>query len=91
MDSEKASSLLSSKIQYSKSNTVQGLRGNIYQLKLLMLFVKIGCKHNLRFRLATELVDADKFDDLVFQCENDQRDGLVHRFLQAKHRSDETK
>lgn len=92
MDSGKVPNLFASKLTgYSKSDSVYAVRGFIYQLKLLMMYVMISTKHNLKFRLATELVEAEKFDDLVFQCENEQRDRITHRFVQAKHRHDESK
>ncbi|XP_008207241.1 uncharacterized protein LOC100678007 [Nasonia vitripennis] len=65
------------------------VHGNIYQLKLLMLFLYRGVSHKYSFRLGTEIQEAKKFDDLVF--EYDVRGERVYRLLQAKHRLDESK
>jgi len=63
----------------------KSLHGNDYQLKLLMLFASQGINCDVAFRLATEMDEAEKFDDLVFRYTDDQ--GYVkYRFLQAKHR-----
>jgi len=76
---------------YSASGLKNTLHGNIYQLKLLMLFLKRGLDKGYFFRLATEMDDAEKFDDLVFEYENERKDGKICRFLQAKHKQDESK
>ena len=76
---------------YSASGLKNTLHGDIYQLKLLMLFLKRGLDKGYSFRLATEMDDAEKFDDLVFEYENERKDGTICRFLQAKHTQDETK
>ncbi|WP_341816351.1 ankyrin repeat domain-containing protein [Wolbachia endosymbiont (group A) of Nomada goodeniana] len=80
--------------EYTKSGLVHTLHGDIYQLKLLMLFVKRGLDRGYLFKLATEMDTAEKFDDLVFQYEKNNADGIeekVGRFLQAKHKQDESK
>jgi hypothetical protein len=77
--------------EYSASGLKHTLHGNIYQLKLLMLFLKRGLEKRYTFRLATEMDAAKKFDDLVFQYQNERQDGRVYRFLLAKHKQDETK
>ncbi len=64
--------------------------GNLYQLKLNMYFYYRALALNYYFRLATEWEDAEKFDDLVFQYEDDNQ-RKKYRFLQAKHKLDETK
>ncbi|GAB6032265.1 hypothetical protein CHUAL_010907 [Chamberlinius hualienensis] len=61
------------------------LHGDIYQLKLLMLFLKRGLDLKYAFRLATEWEEAEKFDDIVFEF---HESGLIHyRFFQAKHKA----
>ncbi|XP_008207240.1 uncharacterized protein LOC103316246 [Nasonia vitripennis] len=65
------------------------VHGNIYQLQLLMLFLYRGVSHKYSFRLGTEIQEAKKFDDLVF--EYDVRGERVYRLLQAKRRLDESK
>lgn len=80
--------------KYSKSGLVYTLHGDIYQLKLLMLFVKRGLDRGYLFELATEMDIAEKFDDLVFQYKKnnaDRTEEKVGRFLQAKHKQDEDK
>ncbi|XP_065208109.1 uncharacterized protein LOC135836944 [Planococcus citri] len=78
----------------SKYHAAAGLKltihGNVYQLKLLTLFLKRGLKLKYSFILATELVEAEKFDDIVFGY-TDENGKDVCRFLQAKHKQDETK
>ncbi|WP_339045373.1 ankyrin repeat domain-containing protein [Candidatus Mesenet endosymbiont of Agriotes lineatus] len=74
---------------YRASGLKHSLHGNIYQLKLLMLFLNRGLKEGYDFRLATEWDDAEKFDDLVFKYTDQGQD--KYRFLQAKHKQDESK
>jgi hypothetical protein len=65
------------------------VHGNIYQLKLLMLFLYRGVSHKYSFHLGTEIEEAKKFDDLVFEYTKDNR--KEYQLLQAKHRLDESK
>ncbi|BBB15775.1 ankyrin repeat domain protein [Candidatus Rickettsiella viridis] len=65
------------------------LHGALYQLKLHMLFLKRGLEFGYSFRLAVEWDAAEKFDDLVFQYMDSNK--KKYRFLQAKHKLDETK
>ncbi|MBD0391954.1 ankyrin repeat domain-containing protein, partial [Wolbachia endosymbiont of Pentalonia nigronervosa] len=67
----------------------QGLHGEIYQLKLLMLFLKRGVDNQYSFRLSTEKKEAKKFDDLFFEITKDGK--KEYRLLQAKHKDDESK
>ncbi|WP_341818977.1 ankyrin repeat domain-containing protein [Wolbachia endosymbiont (group B) of Phasia obesa] len=70
-----------------ESASTASLHGTVYQLKLLMLFLKRGADKGYSFGLATEVKIAEKFDDIVFRFyENGKK---VWRFLQAKHRQDE--
>ncbi|WP_341816186.1 ankyrin repeat domain-containing protein [Wolbachia endosymbiont (group B) of Elophila nymphaeata] len=89
--SRKKISILDGKNTYDASGLKHTLHGVVYQLKLLMLFLKRGLNKSYNFRLATEMDAAEKFDDLVFQYENERKDGKVYRFLQAKHKQDESK
>lgn len=62
--------------------------GNIFQLKLLMLVLLRASEQNGvcgDFRLATELDEAEKFDDVVFQYQ-DWNGKWKFRLIQAKHR-----
>lgn len=73
--------------QYKASGLKNTLHGEIYQLKLLMLFLRRSSKLGYPFQLATEKVA--KFDDLVIQYKVDKE--FSYRFLQAKHKQDESK
>ncbi|CAH0545963.1 unnamed protein product [Brassicogethes aeneus] len=68
---------------------IQGLHGVIYQLKLLMLFLKRGVDNQYSFRLSTEKKEANKFDDLFFEVTKNGK--KEYRLLQAKHKADESK
>lgn len=65
------------------------LHGNIYQLKLLMLFLHRGYKQGYQFKLATEMKEAEKFDDLVFEYQKLGDTKPSYFFLQAKHKQDD--
>lgn len=70
---------------YDASGLKATQHGVLYQLKLLMLFAKRCQKNGYSFRLATEMDDAEKFDDVVLEyiIPNDNRHHFM--FLQAKH------
>ncbi|KAL1492817.1 hypothetical protein ABEB36_010999 [Hypothenemus hampei] len=77
---------------YHKGGLVHSLHGNIYQLKLQMLFLKRALNKGYEFNLGTEVEDAEKFDDVVFKYksrDNSRKDEI--RFVQAKHKQDESK
>lgn len=59
--------------------------GNIYQLKLLMLFMVRAVNGNYEFELTTENSDAEKFDDLVIKYKRPDDNFYSYCFLQAKH------
>lgn len=68
---------------------MSSVNGFVYQLKLLMLFVLRGVLLNYEFSIGKEIKQAKKFDDLVFIYKrNGQK---FYRFLQSKHRRDESK
>lgn len=71
---------------YVKDGLVRSLHGNIYQLKVLMLFLKRASKKGYTFQLSTEVKDAAKFDDVVFV----DHDSKETSFVQVKHKQDET-
>ncbi|WP_410542965.1 FxSxx-COOH system tetratricopeptide repeat protein [Wolbachia endosymbiont of Tetranychus urticae] len=75
--------------EISKEKRLNPVHGNIYQLKLLMLFLYRGVSNQYSFLLATEVKEAGKFDDLVFQYIEDGK--IKYRLLQAKHKLDESK
>jgi hypothetical protein len=77
-------SLSCGSIKYKGSGLKNSLHGIAYQLRLIMLFIKRGLDNGYSFRLAAEMDDAEKFDDLVFRYADQGRE--VIRFLQAKHR-----
>lgn len=77
---------------YRKGGLVHSLHGNIYQLKLQMLFLKRALDEKYEFYLGTEVEDAEKFDDIVFRYKRKDESGRDEiRFVQAKHRQDESK
>lgn len=59
------------KIELEEHKTSGGLKnslhGDIYQLKLLMLFLLRGVKNNYQFKLATEHEGVGAFDDVYFE------------------------
>lgn len=76
----------------SDSALRNALHGTIFQLKLLMLFIKRGLSKGYPyFQMATEMDAAMKFDDLVFQYQETEKGALKCIFLQAKHKQDALK
>lgn len=68
---------------------INAIHGNIYQLKLLMLFLWRGISRQYSFRLGTEIKEANSLDDLVFEyIEGDRK---LYRLFQAKHRWHESR
>ncbi|MGL9758152.1 MAG: tetratricopeptide repeat protein [Wolbachia sp.] len=63
------------------------MHGNIYQLKVSMLFLHRAVLYQHSFRLGTEIEEVGKFDDLVFECAQGSK--KAYCFLQAKHTQDE--
>ncbi|XP_065208165.1 uncharacterized protein LOC135836988 [Planococcus citri] len=65
--------------------------GVVYQLKLLTLFLVRGLKKGYSFTLATEMVSAEKFDDVVFGYTTKRGDKNIKkcRFIQVKHKQNE--
>lgn len=72
---------------YAAGGLKQTLHGTIYQLQLLIFFMKRALDKGYDFRLATEMEAAEKFDDMVLRYQVDGQNR--YRFLQAKHRQDE--
>ncbi|CAD7085819.1 unnamed protein product [Hermetia illucens] len=61
--------------------------GTYFQLNLLKLVLWRACIHNYaEFRLATELPEAEKFDDVSFQYREKSNEGWKCRLYQAKHK-----
>lgn len=78
-----------------KSLASSGLRntlhGDVFQLKLLMLFLTRGLRAGHKFELGTEMAGVGgKFDDLIFTCENRKSKTITSRYLQAKHKFNES-
>ena len=72
------------------------IHGNLFQLKLLMLFLIRGIGKEYEFHLGTEIPEHGKFDDLVFKYEvQDKNDSNSkhwrYLYLQAKHRQNKDK
>lgn len=77
-----------------KSLASSGLRntlhGNVFQLRLLMLFLTRGLRMNYNFKLDTEMPGkGGKFDDLIFTYKN-RESKRITRYLQAKHKFDDS-
>lgn len=75
---------------YDAGGTKNALHGTIYQLKMLMRFVERGTSLNYKFRLATEMNAAEKFDDLMFNYIGENGESRF-RFMQIKHRQERSK
>ncbi|MDD9334629.1 MAG: ankyrin repeat domain-containing protein [Rickettsiaceae bacterium] len=66
--------------------------GNLFQLKLLMLFLWRAKNNQYNsFRIATEMGEAEKFDDVVLQYKPSDSEKWKFSFLQAKHKDDSNK
>ena len=71
------------------------LHGNVFQLKLLMLFLIRGISAGYQFKLGTEIPGmGGKFDDLIFKFNKTKDESTKekiesYRFLQAKHKQNE--
>jgi hypothetical protein len=67
--------------------------GDIFQSKLLMLFLIRGIQKGYQFQLATEMSELGGiFDDLIFkycQIDDNEEEKQNWRFLQAKYKQDE--
>jgi hypothetical protein len=74
---------------YDKDGLTRAMHGNIYQLKLLMLFLHQGYKKKYQFFLATEMKAAEKFDDLAFIYRKPGEGEKTIRYIQAKHKQDD--
>ncbi|XP_050435597.1 uncharacterized protein LOC126842596 [Adelges cooleyi] len=83
------------KLKDNRKWTGSGLKlsfhGNIYQLKMLMLCLwrAIQCQYT-SFRLASDLLEAEKFDDVVFQYRKNDEEKWKSRLLQVKHKEGST-
>ncbi|XP_037047444.1 uncharacterized protein LOC119082148 [Bradysia coprophila] len=76
---------------YSASGLKLTLHGVTFQLKLLLLFMKRALLTGAKFRLATEMDAAEKFDDVVLQQFDPALQKYVCRFVQAKHKHEDAK
>jgi hypothetical protein len=70
------------------------LHGNVFQLKLLMLFLIRGIAAGYQFQLGTEMPEVGgKFDDLIFKFKDEttsnEEQTKSYLFLQAKHKQNE--
>lgn len=70
---------------YEASGLKTSLHGIVYQLKLLIWVAYQANANSYKFRLATEMGDAGKFDDVVIQILNENNISLMY---QAKHFQD---
>ena len=58
---------------YAASGLKNTTHGVIYQVKLLLLFLKRGFDRKYLFKLATDLDAGEKFDDVVLQYKRNDR------------------
>ena len=70
------------------------LHGNVFQLKLLMLFLIRGIAAGYQFQLGTEMPEVGgKFEDLIFKFKDEttsnEKQIKSYQFLQAKHTQNE--
>ncbi|EFX86874.1 hypothetical protein DAPPUDRAFT_235608 [Daphnia pulex] len=66
------------------------MHGDIFQLKLLMLFLVRGITSKYKFQLSTEMPgQGGKFDDLVFHYQDTPQGEYRYRYVQAKHKQGE--
>ncbi|XP_076260547.1 uncharacterized protein LOC143196606 isoform X1 [Rhynchophorus ferrugineus] len=72
---------------YSSDGLRKTMHGNIFQLRLLMLFLDRAHRVYDDFYLATEMNKAEKFDDVVLLFKKKGSGQWFWRFLQAKHTS----
>jgi hypothetical protein len=74
---------------YNASGLKLTMHGNMFQIKLLTLFLWRATRKKFAFKLATEMTAAEKFDDLVLRYEKPNDTGandIFYRVLQAKHK-----
>lgn len=73
--------------EFRAAGIKRSFHGVMYQLKLLMLFVKKGINQKYIFRLYSEMDAAEKFDDVVFIYKSPtvRSEDWTGCFLQAKH------
>lgn len=77
---------------YDSSGLRLNFHGPIYQTKLLALFVQRALKNNYKFELASEMDEAEKFDDIVLKYQTKPESSQwTWRFAQAKHKKDTAK
>ncbi|XP_046400834.1 uncharacterized protein LOC124167085 [Ischnura elegans] len=72
---------------YAGAGAKDSHHGYTFQFHLLMLYATRALNLGIKdFKLATEMVDAGKFDDVVFYFpKEDGRSGRYFQFVQAKH------
>jgi hypothetical protein len=75
---------------YEKDGLVHTFHGVTYQIKLILLFMKLGANKHYKFRIASERKGAEKFDDIEFEYDNDQGQ-RKNRMIQVKHKQDDGK
>ncbi|XP_065224715.1 uncharacterized protein LOC135848678 isoform X2 [Planococcus citri] len=87
----KTQTSISSVEEHKSGGARLSFHGISYQIKLLIHFLNYGMDRRGKdkqyfFSLATEMKEAEKFDDVVFRYTKDNG-RWIYRFLQAKHRS----
>ncbi|KAL1505806.1 hypothetical protein ABEB36_005283 [Hypothenemus hampei] len=74
--------------KYTASGLKYSLHGTVYQLQLLMFYLHRAVSKFQDFDMATEMDQADKFDDVVLRYKKVDSSSWHWTFLQAKHKID---
>jgi ankyrin repeat protein len=72
---------------YKKDGLVHSLHGNMYQIKLILLFFQRGANKKCEFRIASERKAAEKFGDIEIRYDDDQGKSQI-LMIQVKHKQD---
>ncbi|KAJ8705673.1 hypothetical protein PYW08_012719 [Mythimna loreyi] len=81
-----------SDITYSKRSGTSGIRGQLYETKLISL-INFRAKHNINieeYALATNMDNIGIFDDICLRLKVKTLDKPLAVFIQAKHRENDT-
>uniref|UniRef100_A0AAR5P3J4 NACHT domain-containing protein n=1 Tax=Dendroctonus ponderosae TaxID=77166 RepID=A0AAR5P3J4_DENPD len=70
---------------YGASGLKTSIDGVVYQLQLLLLFLHRSLSHYHSIYLASEIDEAEKFDDVALKYKKSPSTAWLWRFVQAKH------
>ncbi|XP_018572589.1 uncharacterized protein LOC108911976 [Anoplophora glabripennis] len=83
---EKEDRVIPTRKCYSKLSGSAGIKGSLYQIDLLTIYLLKASKLNDSFWLSTENKCAGKFDDVVLETPPEGGNAMKAFLLQAKHR-----